>query len=87
MVPMVGDKFKTFLTGGTENEVCMEMTAGVGGISSVNEPLYLIAEAPGIYEAIHKVFVCLADYKGMRLREERRIPGLVQLGCFLQECR
>lgn len=76
MVAMVGDKFKTFLTGGTENEVCMEMTAGVGGLSSVNEPLYLIAEASGIYEAIHKVFVCLADYKGIRMREERRIPEM-----------
>lgn len=60
MVPMVGRKFKTFITGGTENKICMDMTAGVGGISSVEEPLYLIAEAPSLYDAIHKVFSFLA---------------------------
>lgn len=74
MVPVVGRKFKTYITGGTETEICLETTAGLGGISSVEEPLYLITEAPSIYEAIHKAFSWLADYKGIRMREERRIP-------------
>ena len=76
MVLPAGREFKTYLTGGTEDEVCMEMTAGLGGQNSVEEPLYLITEAPGLYEAVHKAFAWLADYKGIRMREERRIPEM-----------
>ena len=56
--------------------MCMEMTAGLGGQNSVEEPLYLITEAPRLYEAVHKAFAWLADYKGIRIREERRIPEM-----------
>ena len=76
VVPMVGLKFKTYITGGTDETLCMEMTAGLGGQSFADEPLYLIAEAPGIYEAVHKAFSWLADDKGIRMREERRIPEM-----------
>lgn len=76
MVPMVGDKFKTYITAGTEKKICLEMTAGLGGISSVEEPLYLLAEAPTLSEAISKAFSCLARYKGIRMRRERRIPEM-----------
>ena len=69
MVTAVGENFKTYLTAGTEDEVCLKTTAGLGGQNSVDEPLYLIAEAPGFYEAVHKAFVWLADYKGIRMRE------------------
>lgn len=76
MVTAAGGNFKTYLTAGTEDEVCMEMTAGLGGQNSVEEPLYLIAEAPQLYEAVHKAFAWLADYKGIRMREERRLPEM-----------
>ena len=76
VVPMVGRKFKTSITGGINTEICLEMTAGVGGISSAEEPLYLLAEAPSLYEAVHKAFSWLADYKGLRMREDRRIPEM-----------
>lgn len=76
MVTAVGENFKTYLTAGTEDEVCLKTTAGLGGQNSVDEPLYLIAEAPGFYEAVHKAFVWLADYKGIRMREERRLPEM-----------
>lgn len=76
MVPMVGEKFKTYITAGTENEICLEMTAGLGGISSMTEPLYLMAEAPSVSAAVHKAFSCLAEYKGIRMRTERRLSEM-----------
>lgn len=76
MVLPAGKEFKTYLSGGTEGEVCLEMTSGLGGQNSVEEPLYLIAEAPSLYEAIHKAFTRLAEYKGIRMREDRRIPEM-----------
>lgn len=76
MVPMVGREFKTYLVKGTETEVCLEMTAYVGGQKALEEPLYVMAEAPQLAEAIHKVFSWLAEYKGIRMRESRRIPEM-----------
>lgn len=76
MVPTVGREFKTYLVKGTETEVCLEMTAYVGGQKALEEPLYVMAEAPQLAEAIHKVFSWLAEYKGIRMRESRRIPEM-----------
>lgn len=59
-VPMVGQKFKTYLTKGTKTEICMEMFCGLGGLREVNEPLYVMAEASVLEEAVHKVFLWLA---------------------------
>lgn len=76
MVPVVGERFKTDLAGGTDTEVCMEMTAGTGGIRSLEEPLYLYAQARSLYEAVHQVFLELEDIKGVRMRRERRVPDM-----------
>lgn len=75
-VPMVGKAFKTYLTGGTETEIGLEMTAWLGGQRELREPLYLLAEAATLTEAVHRVFVWLAGYKGIRMRENRRIPEM-----------
>ena len=77
-VPMVGCKFKTYLTGGTETELCLEMTAHTGGESEIDEPLYLCSEADTVTEAVHNVFARLAAKKGIRLREQRRIPEMLR---------
>lgn len=75
-VPMVGKEYKTYMAGGTETEICLEMTAWLGGQKAIDEPMYLLAEAPALAEAIHKAFAWLAEYKGIRIREERRIPEM-----------
>ena len=77
-VPMVGSKFKTYMTDGTETELCLEMTAHIGGLSQVDEPLYLWTEAATVTEAVHKTFIWLAKEKGIRLREKRRIPEMLR---------
>lgn len=87
LAPMAGNKFKTCLAKGMETEICLEMAYGLGGLKTDNEPLYVFAEAPVLAEAVYKVFSWLAEYKGIRMREKRRIPEmfryLVQLGCVL----
>ncbi len=82
-IPMVGREFKTYMAGGTETEICLEMTAWLGGQKEIDEPLYLLTEAPTLTEAVHKAFVWLAEYKGIRMREERRIPEMFK---FLGWC-
>ena len=76
MIPMVGSKYKAYLAGGTETELCLEMTAYFGGQSRVNEPLYLLSEADTVEEAVHKAFMWLVKAKDIRLREKRRVPEI-----------
>ena len=75
-VPMVGHKFKSYLTNGTETDLCLEMTACTGGEHEIREPLYLFSEANTVTEAVRKAFARLADKKEIRLREQRRIPEM-----------
>ena len=75
-LPMVGREFKTYMVSGREREICLEMTAWLGGQKEIDEPLYLMAEASTLTEAVHNAFVWLAEYKGIRLREKRRIPEM-----------
>ncbi len=74
MVPMVGDKWKTVVNGGTDDEICLEMIANAGGIVSIDEPLFITAKASTSQEAAHKAFEQVAAYKGIRTRDERRLP-------------
>ena len=55
LVPMVGDRMKTMLCpGDDEQSLCMEMTAYVGGISSLREPVFLWSEGETAAEAVHQ---------------------------------
>ena len=75
-LPMVGNQFKTYMNGGTDTEICLEMTAYLGGQRIVDEPLYLMAEADTLEAAVHEVFNWLAEYKGILRREQRRMPEM-----------
>lgn len=77
-VPMVGDRFKAYLTGGTDTELQLVLTALCGGISRVCEPLYLYAEASSVDQAITKVFTELARRKNIRRRDQRRLPEMLR---------
>lgn len=75
-LPMVGDRFKTWVNGGTDAEICLEMTAYLGGQRVVDEPLYVMAEAETLEKAVHTVFAWLAEHKGISLRAQRRVPEM-----------
>ena len=76
MVPMVGDRFRSYLSGGTDDEIRLVMTACRGGLETVSEIMYIYAEADTAYEAVHKAFAWLIREKGILPREERRIPEI-----------
>lgn len=77
-LPMVGRQFKSVLSGGTQDAVLLEMTARVGGQSEVREPLYLLAEASSLDEAVQMVFRTVAKENGIPLRQQRRLPEMFQ---------
>lgn len=75
-VPMVGQDWKACIHGGTETELCLELSARMGGIQPLEEPLYVMAEGDTLEEVAHRAFTWLAKEKGIRTREERRIPEM-----------
>lgn len=75
-VPAIGNKFKTYLTSGTKTELCLEMTACIGGQNQVDEPIYLFAEESTVAKATHKAFTWLAKTHWICLREARRFPEM-----------
>jgi hypothetical protein len=76
LVPAVGRDFKTTMEKGTGTELCLEMSAGSGGQKDVEEPLYVLAEGATLAEAVHRAFAWLAEYKGIKTREKRRLPDM-----------
>ena len=75
-VPAIGNTFKTYLTSGTKTELCLEMTACIGGQNRVDEPIYLFTEGSTVTQAVHKAFDWLAKAHDIRLREDRRFPEM-----------
>ena len=56
--------------------ISLEMTAFMGGMSHVDEPVFLYVEDRNIYRAVEKAFACLAASKGIKKREDRRFPEI-----------
>lgn len=75
-VPMVGKEWKACLNSGTETELCLELTAGMGGIQTVEETLYVMAEGDNLSDAVQCAFQWLAKEKNLRTRQERQLPDL-----------
>ena len=77
LVPMVGDRFKTVLCPGENAEsLNMEMTALVGGVSSLREPVFLWAEGETVRDAVKTAFARLSEIKEIPLRQNRRVPEM-----------
>lgn len=75
-LPMVGDDFRASCHGGSDSEICIEMTAGMAGAQSLKEPVCILAEANTAAEAAKYAFLKAAEYKGIRTRNERRLPDM-----------
>lgn len=78
LVPMVGNKFKSNLNGGTATELGLDMYSGVTGISEVDEPVCLLTEGKTYIEAVHRAFQYLAKEKNILTREQRLYPEMFE---------
>lgn len=75
-LPMVGTRFKAMLRPGTSSSLCLELSAGVEGITSLQEPLCFWAEADTAAQAVEQVFRAVCRVKGLRPRQEKALPEL-----------
>lgn len=78
LVPMVGDAFKAYLAAGKENTVTMEITAHMGGMTSIEDPVFIVTEDENLQTAVEKAFAWIAEYKGIRRKGQKRLPEMFQ---------
>lgn len=78
LVPMVGEAFKTYLAAGKEKTIVMEMTAHMGGISSLKEPVFIMTEDENLYRAVEKAFAWIGEYKGIKRKFQKSLPEMFQ---------
>ena len=75
-MPAVGARCKAYLTGESDHELTLVLTALHGGLNALDEPLYWYAEAPTISEAVSLAFAEAARDKNILPRRERRLPEM-----------
>ena len=56
LVPMVGEQFKSYFSGGGEAGPQLVTTAYLGGQTALREPLYVLARGESARQAIHRAF-------------------------------
>lgn len=78
LLPMVGDKMKTFLAGDTETSVLFELTAYTAGINRVDDVFFISSEGNDLYKAIEEGFNKACSIKKIPLRKDRRYPEMFE---------
>lgn len=76
LVPMAGERFKAYLSSGKDNEMVLKMTAHQGGMSSLEETVYVQTKDEDPYKAVKKAFQWLAREKNILTKEERNFPEI-----------
>ena len=76
VLPLVGNEFRTSLTGGGDGELVFEMTAGLGGIRRVKEKIFIMTRGKNAHAAAEKAFRELSRQTGLKLRKDRRVPEM-----------
>lgn len=76
IIPAVGEQYKTYLAPGKKTVVSLEITAYMGGMNRLSEPIFFLAEDQSLYRAIEKAFLLMAGSKGVLRKEKRRFPEM-----------
>lgn len=74
-VPMVDQKYKTYAVSG-DGQLRLVMTASMGGMCSLDEIFFAMAQDSSLYGATQKVFDWITEYKGIKKKAERRLPDI-----------
>lgn len=78
ILPMVGDKTKTYITKGTGNVLNLEMTAYTGGLNQINDLCFLLCEGENLYEITERVFLKACRLKKIPVKSERSYPKMFE---------
>jgi hypothetical protein len=78
ILPMVGEKTKTYLAKGTRSELTFTMTAYTGGLHQVEDLCFLLSEGEDLYEIIERVFKKACQLKRIPTKADRRFPEMFE---------
>lgn len=78
ILPMVGNKTKTYLTNGTGKAICFEMTAYTEGIHQVEDYCFIMSEGDELYDITKEVFHKVCQLKQVPTKEGRNYPEMFE---------
>ncbi len=83
LLPLTGESFRTWVSGGGSGELHLTASSGTEGIHVLEEPVYLITRGPSAAEAVHAAASRIAEAKGILPRSRRTLPEMFR---FLGWC-
>ena len=78
ILPMVGDKTKTYITKGTDTSICFEMTAYTEGINQIDDLCFVLSEGENLYDVSERVFQKACQLKKIPMKASRNYPEMFE---------
>ncbi len=78
VLPIAGDKTKTYVTKGTKDTVTFQLTAYTPGINSISDYSFLLSEGEDFYELTRKVMEAACALKKIPVRAKREYPPMFE---------
>ncbi len=78
ILPMAGNKTKTYISGGTQAEVVFEMTAYTGGINKIEDYCFLLSRGSNLYEVSDRVMATACRLKKVPIKADREYPTMFE---------
>jgi hypothetical protein len=78
ILPMVGNRTKTYLTKGSETRLSLEMTSYCDGLNDINDVCFLLSEGDNLFEIITKVYDVASEIKKVPAKGDRRYPEMFE---------
>ncbi|HHV08817.1 MAG TPA: hypothetical protein GXX75_00870 [Clostridiales bacterium] len=78
ILPMLGDKTKTYISTGTKTQIVFEMTAYTEGINQVRDCCFLLTEGKDLYDCSRRVFQKACELKNIPMKSERSYPEMFE---------
>ena len=78
LLPLSGKHFKTYAKGEKEGILTLTLTAYMGGINRLCEPVFLMAEGNDLYSAINSVFSTAIQIKGLPGKDKKDYPDMFE---------
>lgn len=78
LIPLAGKVFKSFLSPGTKDSLCLTVTAFKGGFERLDEDIFKFARGSDIYAPIHAIFASISVERSLPVKENRTYPEMFE---------
>jgi hypothetical protein len=78
ILPVVGNKTKTYITKGSATSISFLMTAYTEGMNQIDDLCFLLSEGEDLYKTIEQVFQTACELKKIPMKKSRQYPEMFE---------